>query len=563
MANVFLIRGLSKNKKLCLNKTMYVKIKKYRDYPDRQYLQIVESYREGARVRNRTVLNLGRFDNGDAIDRVNKFLKILLPYSSETTALDIDTDLIPKNSKQIGPLMVFKKLWQDIGLGNILKDNLGQIQTFFDLEKAIFNMVLNRLCAPSSKRRMIPFQETIYGINKFDLHQYYRAMDHMIENKDSIEKSIFDKFSGNGKLELGFFDTTTIVFYGDDDGDNSELLDYGFSKARRSDLKQIVVGVLMNERGEPLAHETFPGNQNDVICFKKMIEKMVDKYGVGRVILVGDRGMISHKNIALLEEMGLEYILGYRMRQISRSDRSDIFGKVNLKNLRRTNLKYKEVDYKGKRLIFCYNEERAELDAKHRENILERLKEKIKSGNIESIIENKDYKRYLDIDGKAPKLSEEKIERDEMFDGVFVLTSNAKLTPPQIIENYKGLWQIEQGFKQLKSELGLGPLYHYTDDRIRAHVMICFLALILRRHLAIRLKKLSKNLSYRSCMDALNELRVVEFKVRDEEYHILTEIKARVKKVFKSIKMGIPDRVVYKSLKVKKFVVPGSASKYI
>ena len=447
---------------------MYVKLKKYKDYPNRQYLQVVESYRDGENVRNRTVLNLGRFDNGDAVERINGLLKILLPYSNEIMKIDIEKDIHCKSSKQIGPFLIFKKLWKEVGLEKIIKDDLDKIQSLYDIEKAVFNMVLNRLCDPCSKRGMIPFQETVYGMSKFDLHQYYRSMDYLIDNKDSIEKRIFDTFSKGKKIDLGFFDTTTIVFYGDDPEDGSELLNHGFSKARRSDLKQIVVGVLMNEKGIPLAHETFAGNKNDVSCFKEMIEKLVKKYGVKKVILVGDRGMISQKNINLLEEMGLEYILGYRMRTIPQWDRGRIFGKADLRKLRHSSLQYKEVEYEGNRLIFCYNEERAEVDAKHRNDIIDKIKDKIKSGRIETIIDNKNYKRYLDIEGKAPKLSIKKIKQDEIFDGVFVLISNTSLSPSKIIESYKGLWQVEQGFRQLKSELELGPLYHYTDKRIRA-----------------------------------------------------------------------------------------------
>ncbi len=537
---------------------MYIKIKKYKDYPDRAYLQVVESYREEGKVRNRTVLNLGRFDNGDAVEQVNQLMRVLLPYSTESTSLDIELDIIPQDSKQYGPLLVFQKLWKEIGLEKILKNSFDSIDTFYDIERAIFNMVLNRLTNSVSKRGMNQFQDSVYGMTKFELHHYYRAMDYLIAHQDEIEKNIFDSLSKGKKNEVGFFDTTTIVFFGEDKEEQSELLNYGFSKARRSDLKQIVVGVLMSQDGIPLGHETFAGNQNDVTCFKIMIEKMVTKYGIKKIVLVGDRGMVSAKNIKLLEEMGLDYILGYRMRTIPKADREEVFNKVDLIKLRNSNLQYKEVDYKSHRLIFCYNADRAVLDAKHREKILEKLQDKIKSGKIESIIENKDYKRFLDIEGKAPKLSEKKIKKDELFDGVFVLTSNTYLQAPQIVEGYKGLWQVEQGFRQLKGELELGPLYHYTDERIRAHVMICFLALIIRRKLAAKLKKISKNLSYSRCMNDLKRLSVVEMKVKDEEVHLLTEVKEGAKKMFKAVNLELPKRIIYRSNPVQEFVVPTS-----
>lgn len=537
---------------------MYIKVKKYKDYPERSYLQIVESYREDKKVRNRVVLNLGRFDTPDAIGKIEQMIETLLPLSTKYSDLDLKRDISAIESKQFGPLLIFQKLWQELGLGEALKQSVSDIPTFFDIERAVFNMVLNRLVSPSSKRQMLRFQDSVYGISKFDLHQYYRAMDYLIANKEKIEKGVLAKVKAQikGKIDLAFYDTTTLVYHGDDKEEHSELLDYGFSKDRRSDLKQIVIGVLMSKEGLPLGHETFPGNTNDVTCFKLMVEKMVVEYEIDRVILVGDRGMISHKNIELLEMLGLEYVLGYRMRTIPVSDRAEILGKANLKTLKENQLEFKEVEYQNKRLLVCYNPERAQLDFDHREHILEKLRDKIKSGKIQSIIENKDYIRYLDIEGKAPQLSDKKIKTDELYDGVYVLTSNAKLTGSQAIEAYKGLWQVEQGFRQLKSELEAGPIYHYTDERIRAHIMVCFLALVLRRFLAIKLKKYSKEASYADCLADLKRVHVAELKIKQEEVHLLTEMKEGAKKLFKCLGTPLPEKIIYQSSRLPIFVVP-------
>ena len=539
---------------------MYIKYKKYKEHPDRVYLQLVESIREGSYIRKKTVLSFGRIDNGDAFDRVNKLLKALLPVGTEITSFNPSEDINPLSSKQYGPLLVFKELWKKVGLEKVLKNSFDKVATLYDLEQAVFNLVLNRLVAPSSKRRMAIFQESIYGINKFDPHQYYRAMDYLIDHKEEIEKGIFNSMvkQHKGKISMALFDTTSLVYYGDDPKDNSELLNHGFSKARRGDLKQIVVGVLMSQDGIPLGHETYAGNSSDVNCFDEIINKAVDKYGIERVIFVGDRGMISFKNTALLEKLGQEYILGYRMRTISKKDRPDIFNKVNLKKLRNSELQYKEVEYKGQRLLFYYNEKRALLDAEFRERILERLSEKIKSGKIKNLLESATYLKYLDdVEGVAPKISDKKVEQDKEFDGVFVLTSNAMMTAPEIVDAYRSLWQIEQGFKQLKSELKLGPIYHYTDKRIRGHVFICFLALILRRLMANKLaKKYKGKASYPDCLDELKQLAVVEMKVKNEELHLLTEIQKNAKKLFSCLNMKPPEKVLYQSNSDIQFVGP-------
>ena len=246
------------------------------------------------------------------------------------------------------------------------------------------------------------------------------------------------------------------------------------------------------------------------------------------------------------------------MRTISKKDRPEIFNKINLKKLRNSELQYKEVEYKGQRLLFYYNKERAILDAEFRERVLEKLREKIKSGKIKNLLESGNYLKYLDdVDGAAPKICDKKVDQDKEFDGVFVLTSNAMMTPPEIVEAYRSLWQIEQGFKQLKSELKLGPIYHYTDKRIRGHVFICFLALIMRRLLARSLaKKYKGKASYPDCLDELKQLSVVEMKVKNEEIHMLTQIKKNAKKMFACLNLKVPEKIIYESNPLIQYVGP-------
>ena len=260
----------------------------------------------------------------------------------------------------------------------LLSKHLKEINTNFDIVEALFNLILNRLTEPVSKRQMTLWEQNVEGSTEFDLHQYYRAMDYLVEHKDDIEKELFPRQTSLFKqdLDVVLFDTTTLVYYGEADGKRFEdecLLDYGFSKARRGDLKQIVVGVLMSKEGVPLAHEVFSGNTNDVQCFCKVIDQLKIKYSVSNIVLVGDRGMISKSNIKDIEQAKLKYILGYRMRTIGKEERIEVFRKANLRKLKNLKIKFKEVDYKGKRLIICYNPERAEKDKLHRECATRRL----------------------------------------------------------------------------------------------------------------------------------------------------------------------------------------------
>lgn len=527
---------------------MFIRTKSYkRNNQIYDYLYLVENSRINGKVVQKTIMSLGALNDIKTKTRINQLIQSLTGLENHRP-FDISQDLNCKSTKSYGPLLIFKRLWNELEIGKILKNSLYHYETFFDLSECIFNMVLSRLIEPCSKRGMLEFQKGIYDLTPYELHQYYRAMDYLIDSKDDIEKKIFDQMVSitGTSLDLAFFDTTTIIYYGEDPKEKSDLLAKGFSKAHRGDLNQVVIGVVMNKNGIPLAHEVFAGNKNDVTCFKEIIETLVTKYNIKKVILVGDRGMISMKNLKLIEDMGLEYILGFRMRTIKKDSRAEILEKVNLTKLRKLKgLQAKEAEYQGKRLLVYYDEERAKLDKEHRDTIVEELKEKTKNGTIYSIISNTNYKRYLDIEGKDPKISKNKINQDELYDGVFVITTNTYLGANQIVNSYRDLWHVEQGFRWLKNELQMGPVYHWKDERIRAHIMICFFALILKVHLNKKLKESNENNSYPKSLASLKRLKVIQMSVKKKEVHMTTDIEARAKDVFKAIKMRPPEKILY------------------
>lgn len=512
-----------------------------------EYLYLVENTRVNGKVVQRTVTSFGQTKDPKLKERINSYITTLLGKYSDYQKLDVESHIDCGGAKIYGPLLVFKRLWGDLGLEKILKKSFCNYETTFNLSDCIFNLVLSRLTDPCSKRAMIDFQKDVYNLPQFDLHQYYRAMDYLMDNKDNVEKSIYAQMLSliKGKLDMAFFDTTTIIYFGEDPKEKSEILAKGFSKDHRGDLKQVVVGVVMSKEGIPLAHEVFAGNKNDVTCFKEVITKLTLKFGIKKVILVGDRGMISMRNIKLLEELGLEYILGFRMRTIKKESRRDVLKKVDLTKLRKLGgLQAKEVRYQGKRLIVYYDEERAKQDKEYRDEIIKELEEKTKNGTIYSIISNQNYKRYLDIEGKNPKISKRKIDIDELYDGIFIITSNTKLSANQVVNSYMDLWHVEQGFRWLKNELEMGPIYHWKDERILAHIMICFIALILKVFLNRKLKSNNKNNSYPESIASLKRLKVVQMKIKGKGVHMITTIEKEAKLVFNVINMRPPEKII-------------------
>ncbi|MFQ5753444.1 MAG: IS1634 family transposase [bacterium] len=536
---------------------------KNKDGSKRVYFQLAESYRIDGKPRNRVVCSLGRADDPATQEKIDKMADSLIKASEKFELFELLDNLRAENSKEYGPFLVFQRLFNELGFRDILSGCFENTDAEFDVVEALFNMMLNRLTAPSSKRQMTLWEQNIEGVKNFDLHQYYRALDYLIEYKDEIERSVFygmrDLF--HQELDVVLFDTTSLVYYGegsekDEDGNKPEdeqLLDFGFSKARRGDLKQVVVGVLMSKDGIPLGHEVFSGNTNDVTCFKKIIEQIKEKYSLSQLVVVGDRGMVSKDNIAKLKENKLSYILGYRMRTIGAEERKKVLSQANLRKLKNSELQYKEVDYKGDRLVVCYNEERAEKDRVHREKEIERLRKKLKSAkSIKSLISNPHHRKYLKLnnDNTKAKVDEKKIKDDAIYDGVFVLTTNTRLSCIQVVERYKDLWQIENAFRQLKSELEMGPIYHYKDRRIRAHIMICFLAFCLKVALYKKLKSYfdKKSFSMTSLLHQLGQLHAIELNVQGKRAKIRTELKQGASQIFRAISMRPPNRILYSEL---------------
>lgn len=528
---------------------MYLKeiVQKSKNGVQRKYAQFVESVRTEKGPRQKILVNLGRIDSQSGRKMLELLAISLVEIIDRLHILNVAKDIEGKESKEMGCSLVFKKLDEQLGIKKILEKSFKNIKTDFSVEDALFNLILNRLSSPSSKNATTEWQQNQYDINEYDTHQYYRAMDHLHANKEEIEDQLFQTMKSQSKtsgkdLSVALFDTTSVVYYGEGDEEES-LLKHGFSKARRSDLKQIVVGLAMTKDGVPISHEVFSGNTNDQTCFKETIYKFSRKYNERSVTFVGDRGLINGKNIDSLVSSGFRYILGFKMRSIPKNERSDIFANKKWRPITKE-LDYRDINYKGQRLVVYYNKERAIKDRFKREELLKRIQEKIKNGTILTVVSNADYKKFLKIEGKKPSLDIEKIEADALYDGIFILTTNTKFTPGEIVSRYRDLWQCESGFRTLKSELDLQPLFHRKERRIRSHVLICFIALILKTMLLKKMRVIDKEASYSKTLSELKKVQAMYIRIYKMNLVVRTEINNHAKIAFRALGMAFPRKVL-------------------
>ena len=558
--------------------SIYARVKNFKnkDGSTRSYLYLVESiYDPKTKMsKQRNICNLGRIDDPSTSKVVDNIIKHLSEFSEKIKILNIEQDIDVDEAKTYGEIQIFRKLWKDLGLEKVLTKYFSKTNKQVDLVEAIFAMVCNRLIAPSSERAMNRWKEDVYEPkwDRYDLHHFYRALDFLADHKENLELSLYkaSKDLFNYKVDVVMFDTTSVSYWGEGEVAN-ELLKYGYPKNKRNDLKQLVIGIIMDQKGFPIGHEVWEGNKSDKPAFKEVIEKIKKKYSIGKVIMVADRGMVSEDNIKYLEENGYEYILGVKMRQMSKirkeillSDEGfeDIGKRLKGKEIREMELWEREKKQRGeevkeeekevyseslkskRRWVVCYNEEIASIEKEKREYFQKIIENKIEFNTAKEWLIKNGYRKYVRIEDMKISLDEDKLMEEEIYDGKWVLITNSSLSIGELIWGYKGLAKIENHFRDLKSEIEVGPIYHYTERRIRGHIFICFIALQMKVLLTQKLEEIGEDLTYSEVMRDVRKIRAVEVKIGDKKVITRTNLKGKADLAFRTIGGVIPPKII-------------------
>jgi transposase len=366
--------------------------------------------------------------------------------------------------------------------------------------------------------------------------------------KDLIEERLFERrrdlFTG---LDLVFFDTTSIYF----EGEGGETIGQrGHSKDSRPDLKQMVVGAVLDSAGRPILCELWPGNTTDVKTLVPIVTRLQQRFAVANVCIVADRGMISHQTIDEIEAQGWCYILGARLRStlevrdevLSRGGRYQVVHAKGQSSKDPSPLKVKEVEVGEHRYIVCLNEDQAKKDAADREAILEGLRHKLAQGD-KALVGNQGYRKYLTGGGAGFAIDEEKVKSEARFDGKWVLRTNTTLASAEVALKYKELWQVEDIFRTTKSILATRPIYHKCDETIRGHVFCSFLALVLRKALMDRLAQRGEVLEWADIVRDLNELEEIQIDQNDKRFLLRSQTTGVCSKVFQAVGVALPPTV--------------------
>ena len=494
-----------------------------------EYLQIVESVRDGSRVRQRVIGTLGRRDQIVADGTLDGLLRSLAKFSERLRVVERvrEEGLEAHQARSWGSALVFERLWREQRIPELLHRLAERRRFTFDVERAAFALALQRLCAPGSDLQGSAWLRTVEapGFESIELHHLYRTVGFLEDVRDDLERTLFfrDRDLLSQSIDLVFIDTTSTFVYRFEE---TELRQRGYSRDRMPDQPQVVICLAVDAQGWPVAWDILPGSTADKPALVAMIQKLRERFRIRRAVVVADRGMISKDTIAQLEdhaEAPFDFILGCRMRQ-QKEVSEEVLGRAGRYQKVADNLEVKEVLVAEHRYVVCRNPAEAVKDAAAREALLAKLQTALEH-SPKSVISNKGFARFLKINKGAVAIDREAIERDQRLDGKFVLRTSTNLPAAEVALAYKSLWRVERAFRETKQTLDVRPLYHHRDDTTVGHIVGCFLALRLEVDLQRRLDTAEVDCSWPDLMRDLHQLKAVEVTLDGRRYRLRTEMR--------------------------------------
>lgn len=544
-----------------------------------EYVRVVEAFRKEGKTRHRTILNLGRRDLLAAHLDLDKLKRLL---HGETVAAAPVGDARPEQVEAIaawdwGPTLVAQHLWRELGLEAILDQlNKPTRRDSTPLSDRALVLVANRLAAPSSEHGLARWLETDFicdrrgrrwsaqwrdeakrqasrtprvQVELRQLKQWYRTLDQLLERKAEIERALYlrlrDLFSL--QIDVVFYDLTSTYFEGKGP---PRMGAHGHSRDGRPRDPQVLVGLVLVD-GWPIAHHVFAGNRRDAMTVPEVVQDLEQRFGIKRMVLVGDRGMVTSKNLDELRNRGHGYVVGRNRRRSG-----EIFDYIQsatgpwtecpcgiTASERSTPPKtlVQEVASKqpGVRVFVVRSEERLAFEQAQRVKAmdrvrakLEKLERRVATGKLKAvekigaaaatILARHHGHRYYDwcFEGGVFRFFEHPLHlvREKAYEGKYVIqTEEPNLSPLDAVRLYKELAEIERSFGNLKDVIDMRPIYHQTDTRVQGHIFVAALAHLLHRAIEKKLKAAHVELSATEALTALKSVRVVDIDLGNGE----------------------------------------------
>jgi transposase len=531
------------------------------------YYHLVEAYRQDGKVKQRVLMSLGRVEN----NRLEVLATAISKHLETVNIFNLSKEIDIADTYILGPLLVLERMSGNLGIKAVLQNIVLQHKRLqFDFEKVVFTQMCSRFIKPVSKLslydnwvgRMYPEMVD----HQVDLQHIYRSLDILADHKEEIEKFLYqwkkDLFTIN--VDVVLYDLTTLRFESTRE-DMGDLRKFGYSKEMRTDCTQVVLGLLTDTEGIPLCFEVHPGNTFEGKTLQGIVEKMRGKFSIRRFIFIADRGLFSFENLDHIRADGGEFIVGLKMGSMTKQLQKDFYDLSKFIWINQE-LAFYETILNEDRCIITWSRTRAERDRKAREDILEKIRRKlaVEKKLTKKFITNRNYKKYLKTEGEDHcELNHSAIYEEAKRDGFFgIITNVVSMSASEIVTHYKQLWKIEDAFGEIKGTLKTRPMFHWTDNRIIGHLVLCFLTYLCEAHLTRLLrnsqehlirKSITKNiikereLTVAQAMDELNRVMAIPVKVRKDTIWLRTDIPPNALKMIQAIGMKIPPKILQKA----------------
>lgn len=556
-----------------------------------EYIRIVSSVREQGKVKQKVVANLGRRDTLEAVlPMLNRFLQ----GEGDVASLLTEQGVIePLDASTWGPSLVVRHFFKQLGLWKLLDAGRrwphlrSEEDPADDWVSRVLVLITNRLTRPASEHALAHWLETDYACDRSgrryvahwkqqqrvqvdlaQLQRWYRTLDHLLVNKDEIEVALFQRLRTlfDFQAELVFYDITSTYF----EGHGPSFAKHGYSRDGKPRNVQIVVGVVMIA-GWPIAHHIWAGNTRDSTTVPEVIADLEKRFGLVRIVFVGDRGMVTKENLQLFPAgEGAGFLFGMTRRRnpeaetlIDRIDESqwiECAVGINAREKKkppRTRVQEVQCDRAGVRVFVVDSDERRAHEERQRTKVMNRAREalqrvraRVEKGRLKqpakigaaverALQKHHGYRYYAWelTDGKL-EITEHPVNlpREKKYEGKYLIqTDQVDMTPQDAVAHYKELSEVERGFHSLKDPLGMRPIWHHADRRVKAHIFVAALSFLMERMLERALQDSQVNLSAQSAIESLKTIRYVQFQVDGEPRSGVTPGNARARQVLKAL----------------------------
>ena len=543
---------------------MFIRVKTTPNSP-RKSVQIVESFREGKKVRQRIVRHVGiamDADEESALRQLAEHIKARMLHkrrpglfppeqvaemaieagrNSRRKRLPVeDLSRLREEHRIItGIHEVYGRIYRELGLDLVLPAGRQRMSN-----RVLYHTVMARIANPDSKRASVRRLERDFGV-LVPLEKVYRMMDRLDEAaiagmRDRIgtyTRSLFPE-----PIDLVLFDCTTLFF---ESTCADTLRAYGYSKDGKHSEVQVLLALAVTRGGLPLGYEVFPGNNWEGDSFIPTLRTMHPE--TARAVIVADAGMFSKDNLAALEARDCRFVVGARLRNLPQALTARVLRTSRYRGVAGSELKVGVFRHGGRRLVVSWSAKRARKDAHDRRRAVAKLIRRLgKSTTPKQLLGTSGYHRYVRIVGDAGlEVDEEKIRAAEHWDGLHGVVTNLRgIGVQDLFDRYRQLWQVEESFRITKHDLRVRPVFHWTDRRIRAHLAIAFMAYACVRHLARRVALQKRPMSPRVIREALNDRQcsVLHDPETDKRYVIPSRPSAEAKAIYATLGLNASAR---------------------